>query len=115
VFHGKLHFSSNRAMVWLTDDPYCYRLLNFDALSGPRACQTWPRRPCPDTTLLPAVFERLRMLRTVDDNIYLRSGSLNIFNGMVGLEFSGSDTYNMGFREFLDRDAQFLFGLQCAV
>ena len=32
VFHGKLHFSSSRATIWMVDDPYSYRILSFEDL-----------------------------------------------------------------------------------
>jgi hypothetical protein len=120
VFHGKLHFSSNRATVWLTDDPFRYRLLGLDELASPDTCLAYPRRPYPDTAQVPAeyvlpVLEHFRMLRQADENIYLRSGSLNIFNGTVGLNFSCDGSHYMNFREFLGKDAQFWFGMRCAV
>ena len=120
VFHGKLHFSSNRATVWLTDDPFRYRLLGLDELVNPDTCLAYPRRPYPATAQVPSdylqrVFEHFRMLRLADENIYLRSGSLNIYNGTVGLNFSCDGSHYMNFREFLEKDAQFWFGLRCAV
>ena len=85
VFHGKLHFSSNRATVWLTDDPFRYRLLSLEELTNPDLCLAYSPQPYPDTALVPLqdvmpVLEQFQMLRFMDENIYLRSGSLNIFN-----------------------------------
>ena len=120
VFHGKLHFSSNRATLWLVDDPFRYRLLGLEELTNPGTCLAYPRRPYPDTAQVPVehvqpVLEHFRMLRMADENIYLRSGSLNIFNGTVGLNFSCDGSHYMNFREFLEKDAQFWFGMRCAV
>jgi hypothetical protein len=120
VFHGKLHFSSSRATLWLTDDPFRYRLLGLDELVNPDTCLAYPGRPYPDTAQVPAdyvlpVLKHLRLLRFANENIYLRSGSLNIFNGTVGLNFSCDGSHYMNFREFLDKDAQFWFGMRCAV
>ena len=61
------------------------------------------------------VLEQFQMLRFMDENIYLRSGSLNIFNGVVGLNFSCDGSHYMDYREFLEKDAQFWFGQRCAV
>ena len=120
VFHGKLHFSGNRATVWLTEDPFRYRLLGLDELVNPDTCLAYPRRPYPDTAQVPVdcvlpVLERLRMLRLADANVCLHSGSLNIFNGTVGLNFSCDGSHYMNFRDFLEKDVQFWFGLRCAV
>jgi hypothetical protein len=120
VFHGKLHFSSNRATVWLTDDPFRYRLLSLDELTNPDLCLAYSPQSYPDTAIVPLhavmpVLEQFQMLRFMDENIYLRSGSLNIFNGVVGLNFSCDGSHYMNYREFLEKDAQFWFGQRCAV
>jgi hypothetical protein len=120
VFHGKLHFSSNRATLWLTDDPYHYRLLGLEELTNPDLCLAYTPRAYPDTAVIPQhavmpVLEQFRHLRFMDENIYLRSGSLNIFNGTVGLNFSCDGSHYMNYREFLDKELQFWIGMRCAV
>lgn len=119
VFHGKLHFSSNRATVWLTDEPFRYRLLGVEELSNPDLCLAYTPHAYPDLAEVPAaavmqVFEHFRMLRFMDENIYLRSGSLNIYNGLVGLNFSCDGTHYMNYHEFLEKDTSFWFGMRCA-
>lgn len=119
VFHGKLHFSSNRATVWLTDDPFHYRLLSLVELTNPDLCLAYSPQPYPDTAFVPLrdvmpVLELFKLLRFMDENIYLRSGSLNIFNGVVGLNFSCDGSHDMSHREFLNKDLQFWFGQRCA-
>ena len=119
VFHGKLHFSSNRATVWLTDDPFHYRLLSMEELTNPDICLAYSPQPYPDTALVPLqdvmpVLELFKTLRFMDENIYLRSGSLNIFNGVVGLNFSCDGSHYMSHREFLNKDMQFWLGQRCA-
>ena len=47
------------------------------------------------------VLDRLRELRLADENIYLRSGSLNIINGMVGLVFSCDGSHYIGYQDFI--------------
>jgi hypothetical protein len=120
VFHGKLHFSSNRATVWLTDDPYHYRLLGLEELTNPDLCLAYTPREYPELAMVPEnavmpVLEQFRQLRFLDDNSYLRSGSLNIFNGTVGLNFSCDGSHYMDYREFLGKDLQFWVGLRCVV
>ncbi len=115
VFHGKLHFSSNRATVWLVDDPFVYRILGVEDLLDPDICFAYPRRPFIDRSVVPArrimeVFELLRRLRFADENVYLRAGSLNVCNGMVALNFSCDGSHYMRFDEFLSKDIGFWFG-----
>jgi hypothetical protein len=116
VFHGKIHFSSNRATVWLMDDPYRYRLLGIDELVDPDICLAYPKRAYPEDAVIPAdrvrpVLDTFRHLRFADETIYLRAGSLNIFNGMVGLNFSCDGSHYIPFNEFLARDSAFWEGI----
>jgi len=109
VFHGKLHFSSSRATVWLLDDPYRYRLLDIAALTDPDVCLAYPRHSYPGEAVVPVerireVLEGFGQLRVMDETFYLRAGSLNIFNGLVGLTFSCDGSHYLSYDEFLNRD-----------
>ena len=42
-----------------------------------------------------------------DETLYLRSSSINIFNGLVSLTFSCDGTHYMSWQEFLDKDMSF--------
>ncbi len=46
----------------------------------------------------------------MDETIYLRSGMVNIFNGMVGLTFSCDGSHYMPWKEFLDKGVGFWIG-----
>ena len=112
IFHGKLHFSSSRATIWLVDDPYRYRLLDIDALIHPDTCLSWPHHAYPAEALTPQhairpILEGLRKLRFMDETFYLRSGSINIFNGMVGLTFSCDGSHYLPWDEFLNKGYDF--------
>lgn len=115
VFHGKLHLSSSRATIWLADDPFSYRILSLDEIIDPGICLAYPHREYHERAIVPAeqimdIFEVFRDLRFADDNIYLRAGSLNVINGMVGLNFSCDGSHYMRFDEFLDKRIDFWFG-----
>ncbi len=115
VFHGKLHFSSSRATLWLLDDPYHFRVLDYEDLSDPAICLAYPQRAYPDEAAIPAdrvktVFDQFRELRVMDENIYLRSGSLNIMNGIVSLNFSCDGSHYMRWDELLDKRLDFWLG-----
>lgn len=112
VFHVKLHFSSSRAVIWLFDDPYRYRLLDIDALIDPDTCLAYPKQSYPADALVPsehihAVLEGLRALRYLDEMFYLRSGTLNIFNGVIGLTFSCDGSHYLPWDEFLSKGGDF--------
>jgi len=115
VFHGKLHFSSSRATLWLVDDPYRFRILDFEDLTDPGICLTYPTRAYPEAAAIPLervrdVFTTFRELRFMDETIYLRSGSLNVFNGIVGLNFSCDGSHYMPWHEFLSKNLAFWIG-----
>ena len=115
VFHAKLHFSSSRATVWVADDPFRYRLHGITDLADPNLCLAYPRRDFPADASIPAarvreVLHGFKDLRFMDETLYLRSGSLNIFNGMVGLTFSCDGSHYMPWDEFLDKSLGFWVG-----
>lgn len=115
IFHGKLHFSSSRATIWLLDDPFNYRLLDSADLLDPDICLAYPRRPYPDGAAVPretiaAVLDMFAKLRFADETIYLRAGSLNLFNGMVSLNFSCDGTHYVRFDELLGKGMEFWLG-----
>lgn len=115
VFHGKLHFSSSRATLWLVDDPYRFRILDIEDLADPAICLAYPSRAYPGDAVIPLerireVFKIFKALRFMDETIYLRAGSLNIFNGIVGLNFSCDGSHYMPWHEFLKKSLGFWLG-----
>jgi hypothetical protein len=116
MFQGVLHFSSSRATVWFVDDPYRYRMLDHEALADPDICLAYPRSTYPADALIPPsgirpILERMRDLRWADDTFYLRSASINIYNGMISLTFSCDGSHYMPYDEFLTRDMSFWLGI----
>ena len=114
VFHAKLHFSSSRATLWLSSDPMRYRVHVLDEILSPEVCFAYPNTPYPREACVPSdrirlVLQKFQELRRVDENIYLRSGSLNIVNGLVGLNFSCDGSHYLPVEEFLSQDARFWF------
>jgi hypothetical protein len=117
IFHAKLHFSSNRATVWLVDDPYSYQILNIDELTDASLCLAFPMRDYFEKARVPEhklsqIFEQFKKLRFADENIYLRAASLNIVNRKVGLNFSCDGSHYVDYDEFLQKDNSFWFGVK---
>jgi hypothetical protein len=115
IFHAKLHFSSSRATLWRVDNPYDYQILNIDELSDPDIClafehQEYFKKATVDAKSIDLIFQQFKALRFADETIYLRAASLNIVNGMVGLNFSCDGSHYMHFDEFLDKNMEFWFG-----
>ncbi|MDH5633960.1 MAG: PDC sensor domain-containing protein [Gammaproteobacteria bacterium] len=119
VFHAKIHFSSGRCSFWMLEDPYSYRIHTIDELINPELCLAYPLHSYPDNARVTPeqirqVFEGFRELRFADDTIYLRSSSINIMNGMLGLTFSCDGSHYMPVDEFLDKDLAFWTGARQA-
>ena len=57
-----------------------------------------------------AILDTFKKLRTADENIYLRSASINLYNGMISLTFSCDGTHYMPYEEFLQKNTEFWFG-----
>ena len=117
VFHAKLHFSSSRATLWLVENPFDYQILNIDELSDPDICLAFRRQKYFDKATvnakdIPLVFQQFKDLRFADETIYLRAASLNVVNGMVGLNFSCDGSHYMHYKEFLEKSTTFWFGGQ---
>lgn len=115
IFHAKFHFSSSRATLWRVDNPYDYQILNIDELSDPDIClafkhQKYFERATVDAKSIDLIFQQFKALRFADETIYLRAASLNVVNGMVGLNFSCDGSHYMHFEEFLDKSMDFWFG-----
>ena len=115
IFHAKLHFSSSRATLWTCSDPCRYRLHVLDEIINPRVCLVYEKTPYPEQAATPvnmvrSVLKAFKLLRDADDTIYLRAASLNIMNGLVGLNFSCDGCHYMPADEFLEKDLKFWLG-----
>jgi hypothetical protein len=115
MFQGVIHYSSSRATIWFVDDPFRYRILDAEALSDPDICMLYPACPYPEDALIPvqsidSILRGLSQLRLADETLYLRSASINIFNGMISLTFSCDGTHYMSWEEFLQKDMSFWTG-----
>ncbi|MCK5897024.1 MAG: PDC sensor domain-containing protein [Cocleimonas sp.] len=116
VYHCQIHFSSSRSTIWHVDDPYSYRILTMDELSDPNICLAYPKKPYCQRATVPQdsimkIFEQFKVLRTYDSTVYLRSGSLNLVNGFIGLNFSCDGSHYLVYDDFLEKGLDFWFGV----
>jgi hypothetical protein len=116
VFQCQIHFSSSQVTIWMIDDPLRYRILDHEVLMDPDICLVYPSRPYPEDATIPRadiarILAAMRALRTVDLTIYLRTASINVFNGMVSLTFSCDGSHYMRYDEFLAKGPSFWSGV----
>jgi len=112
IFHVQIHFSSSRATLWSMDDPFSYQVHVLDEIINPAVClafrkQVYPARATVRPEHVRLVLDKFRQLREADDTIYLRSGSLNVINGIIGLTFSCDGSHYIPVDEFLSEECQF--------
>lgn len=115
VFHEKIHYSSGRVSLWLLEDPYSYRIHSVNEIIDPDLCLAYPLHPYPENAKIPAemikpVLDQFKELRFADETIYLRSSSVNVMNGILGLTFSCDGSHYMPYEEFLERELAFWLG-----
>jgi hypothetical protein len=112
IFQCQIHFSSSQATIWTMDDPFRYRILDHEVLMDPDICLVYPPRPYPVDAAIPQtdiaqVLNTMQSLRMADTTIYLRTASINIFNGMVSVTFSCDGSHYMRYDEFLTKGTAF--------
>jgi len=96
------------------DDPFRYRILDQEIFNDPDICLLYPLCPYPINAGIPSseieqILKIMQSLRRTDSTIYLRTASINIFNGMVSLTFSCDGSHYMPYTEFLLKDTSFWF------
>ena len=106
VFHVQIHMSTCQVTVWLLDDPFNYRVLAGEEIFEPGNYHRIPRLFYPEGAVisgkqLRTLMEKFKKLRFGDETVYLRSGSINIMNGCLGLNFSCDGTHYIDHEEFL--------------
>lgn len=119
IFHCRLHFASACACLWSMENPQDEQVHTVSELLDPALFQRYPKRAYDSHTRLdpdriPLVFAQLKALRQMDDSVYLRSGSVNIINGRIGLSFSREGSYYMNVDEFLNQNVHYWLELETA-
>lgn len=107
IFHAKIHFSSGQVTLWSISDPYNYHVWLKDEFLQRSFASRFDCEQYPINALIPPgqvidVLNMFRRLRLTDETVYLRSGSLNIINGTIGLNFSCDGSHYVNYRKFLD-------------
>ncbi|MCU7878602.1 MAG: PDC sensor domain-containing protein [Candidatus Thiodiazotropha sp. (ex Lucinoma borealis)] len=115
IFHCKVHYSSGRCSFWVLRDPYTYQIHGVEEIVDPDIVLAYPLYRYPERAkITPAqlreVFLEFKALRFADETIYLRSASINIMNGMLGLTFSCDGSHYMPVDEFIEKNLGFWIG-----
>lgn len=109
LFHVKVHYSSSQLSCWFVDFPYAYRVYVADEVLSPGFVAQFPEQgfgalqPVLATEQVQTVLDEFKRLRLTDAQVYLRHGSLNRFNGMIGMTFSCDGTHYIDWDTFLQK------------
>ena len=109
AFHVKVHYSSSQLTCWFADDAYRYRVYVKDEILAPsfldqfRDCAIDHLQPLIEDTDILAILKEFRRLRTTDETIYMRNGSINRINGQIGMTFSCDGAHYIDHKTFFEK------------
>jgi hypothetical protein len=109
AFHVKVHYSSNQLTCWFADDAFRYRVFVKEEVLEPgfldqfRDCTIDHIQPVINHIDTLAVLKEFRRLRTTDQTIYMRNGSINRVNGIIGMTFSCDGAHYIDHKNFFDK------------
>ncbi|MDD5392235.1 MAG: hypothetical protein PHE17_04380 [Thiothrix sp.] len=113
VFNIKVHYSSSQLSCWFFDDPYSYKIYVKEEVFESGFLDSFPtmsyegRQPRIDRHGIEPIFDEFKRLRLSDEQIYLRSASINRINGMIGMNFSCDGSHYIEHEEFFRRLKEF--------
>jgi hypothetical protein len=109
AFHVKIHYSSSQLTCWFADDAFRYRVYVKEQVLADGFLGQFPDnsidhlQPVIDTEDTTAILKEFRRLRTTDQTIYLRNGSINRVNGMIGMTFSCDGAHYIDHKTFFEK------------
>ena len=113
AFHVKVHYSSSQLTCWFYNDPYNYKVyvkeevLDGGFLAGLPDLSFETRKPAMSAKQIEPILSEFERLRTSDEQVYLRSGSINRINGMISMNFSCDGSHYIDHEEFFNRQREF--------
>jgi hypothetical protein len=109
AFHVKVHYSSSQLTCWFADDAYRYRVYVKEEVLAPdfldqfRDSTIDHLQPLIDDTDMHSILKEFRRLRTTDETIYMRNGSINRVNGQIGMTFSCDGAHYIDHKTFFEK------------
>ena len=109
AFHVKVHYSSSQLTCWFSDDAYRYRVFVKEEVMAPGFLDQFrdtniehlqPLIAAKDTRAILTEFNRLR---STDKTIYMRNGSINRINGLIGMTFSCDGAHYIDHKTFFEK------------
>ena len=109
AFHVKVHYSSSQLTCWFCDDAYRYRVYVREEVLDPGFIEQFRDvsmdhlQPVINAEDVQTILAEFKRLRTTDETIYLRNGSINRINGMIGMTFSCDGSHYIDHKTFFEK------------
>lgn len=109
AFHVKVHYSSGQLTTWFCNDAFRYRVYVREEVFEPGFVDAFgdlsldAYRPLVVEGELDSILAEFRRLRLTDQTLYLRNGSVNMINGMIGMSFSCDGAHYIDHRTFFEQ------------
>jgi len=109
AFHVKLHYSSSQLTCWFSDDAFRYRVFVMEEVLAPgfidqfRDSKIDHLQPLISAEHVIDILSEFNRLRTTDDTIYMRNGSINRINGLIGMTFSCDGAHYIDHKTFFEK------------
>ena len=109
AFHVKVHYSSSQLTCWFSDDAYRYRVFVKEEVMAPgfldqfRDCNIEHLQPLIAAEDTHAILTEFKRLRSTDKTIYMRNGSINRVNGLIGMTFSCDGAHYIDHKTFFEK------------
>lgn len=106
AYHVKAHYSSSQLTVWFFDDPYNYKVYVRDEVFEKGFLDSLPalcfegRQPRIERHQVTPILNEFARLRLSDEQVYLRSASINRLNGFIAMNFSCDGSHYIEHDEF---------------
>jgi hypothetical protein len=119
AFHVKIHYSSSQLTCWFADDAFRYRVFVKEEVLAPgfleqfRECKIDHLQPVIDAEDTFSVLKEFKRLRKTDQTIYLRNGSINRINGLIGMTFSCDGAHYIDHKTFFEKLETFATTDEC--
>ena len=113
AFHVKVHYSSSQLTCWFSDDAYRYRVFVMEEVLAPgfldqfRDCNIEHLQPLIAAEDTLAILTEFKRLRSTDKTIYMRNGSINRVNGLIGMTFSCDGAHYIDHKTFFEKPETF--------
>lgn len=109
AFHVKIHYSSSQLTCWFAEDAFRYRVfvleevLEAGFLKQFRDCKIDHLQPVIDAEDTRSIMKEFKRLRSTDQTIYMRNGSINRINGLIGMTFSCDGSHYIDHKTFFEK------------